>query len=228
MSANLQYGRGNAQSLVTAVREQRVDVLVLLEITPDAVDRLSAAGLSSLLPDSVGRSRQDAGGTIIRSRLPLTLVAESNGLASSGAFDQPVVSVHRKEGDVMLRAVHSLPPGLSRAADWRSGLDDLQSWRERQPNDRPLVMTGDFNSSQSHPAFRHIATSMTDAGWAAGSGWVQTWPLESRVPPFVVLDHVLVRDLAVVDAGTATIPGTDHRAVWARLRQQPASSGRGG
>ncbi len=218
MSVNLGYGGADPQSLVTAAREHRVDVLVLLGITPAAVERLRIAGLDSLLPESVGRSRQDAGGTIIRGRFPLTLVAPGPVHVSPDAFDEPVASIHRPAGDVVLRAVHSLPPSPSGAADWRSGLADLQVWRERQPADQPVVMAGDFNSSQGHPGFRRVAETMTDAARAAGSGWVPTWPMGSPVPPFVALDHVLVRGLAVVDAGMVTIPDTDHRAIWARLR----------
>lgn len=218
MSANLEYGGADAQSLVTAAREHRVDVLVLLEITPAAVERLRIAGLDSLLPDSVGRSSQDAGGTIIRSRIPLTLVEPGLDHVSHYAFDEPVVSMHRPGGDVVLRAVHSLPPSPSGAADWRSGLADLQAWRERQLADQPLVMAGDFNSSQDHPGFRRVAETMTDAHRAAGQGWVRTWSQGRRlIPPFIQLDHVLIRGLGVVDAGVVHLPDTDHAAIWARL-----------
>jgi len=217
MSANLDFGGADAPSVVTAVREHRVDVLVLLEITPDAVERLKVAGLDALLPESVGLSRQDAGGTIIRSRIPLTLLDSGLG-GSSLVFNQPVVSVHRPGGDIVLRAVHSQPPSPAGAADWRSGLSHLQAWRERQPAGQPLVMAGDFNSSQSHPGFRRVAKTMTDAHRAAGEGWVRTWPEERRlIRPFIQLDHVLSRGLSVVAAGVVQLPGTDHAAVWARL-----------
>lgn len=58
---------------------------------------------------------------------------------------------------------------------------------------------------------------MTDAHRAAGRGWVHTWPQASAIPPFIQLDHVLVRRLGVVDAGQVTVPGTDHAMVWARV-----------
>jgi endonuclease/exonuclease/phosphatase (EEP) superfamily protein YafD len=223
MSANLEYGGADAQSLVTAARDHRVDVLVLLEITPAAVERLRAAGLDSLLPGSVGRSRQGAGGTIIRSRIPLSLVDPGLDPSSPDAWDEPVVSLHRPAGDVVLRGVHSLPPSLSGAADWRSGLAALETWRKRQPAGQPLVMAGDFNSSEGHPGFRQVAETMKDAHRMAGQGWVRTWPQGARpIPPFVQLDHVLVRGLGIVDAGVVHLPGTDHAAVWARLSPEVA------
>ena len=218
MSANLEYGGADAQSLVIAAREHRVDVLVLIEVTPSSLARLRVAGLDTLLPGSAGESTQGAGGTIIRSRVPMTLVQAGLDQVSPYAFDEPVVSIHRSTGDVVLRAVHSLPPGLSGAADWRSGLARLQSWRQRQPPDRPVVMAGDFNSSWGHPGFRQVAETMTDAHHAAGEGWVRTWPQGRRlIRPFIQLDHVLVRGIGVVDAGVVQLPGTDHAAVWARL-----------
>ncbi len=218
MSTNLEYGGADARSVVTAAREHRVDVLVLLEITPAAVERLQAAGLDALLPESAGRSREGASGTIIRSRIPLSLMDSGLGQTSLDRFDEPVVLVHRPAGDVVLRAVHSLPPSPWGSADWRSSLGDLQRWRERQPVDEPLVMAGDFNSSAGHPAFRRVAGTMTDAHRAAGQGWVRTWPQGRRLlRPFIQLDHVLVRGLDVVDAGVVQLPGTDHTAVWSRL-----------
>jgi len=218
MSSNLEYGGADAQSVVMAVREHRVDVLVLIEITPAAVERLRVAGLDTLLPESVGRSSQEAGGTLIRSRIPMTSVQTGFDPVSAHAFDEPVVSIHRASGDIVLRAVHSLPPDLSAATDWRSGLADLQAWRERQSHDRPLVLAGDFNSSWGHPGFRHVAETMTDAHRAAGEVWAPTWPQGRRlIRPFIQLDHVLARGLGVVDAGVVPLPKTDHAAVWARL-----------
>ena len=218
MSANLEYGGADAQALVAATRKHRVDVLALLEITPAAVERLRVAGLDTLLPESVGQASQDAGGTIIRSRTPMTLVEPGLDQASAHAFNEPVVSIHRTAGDVVLRAVHLEPPGLWGAADWRSGLADLQACRERQPPGLPFVLAGDFNSSWGHPGFRRVAETLTDAHRAAGEGWVCTWPQGRRLMrPFIQLDHVLFRGLSVVDAGVVNLPKTDHAAVWARL-----------
>jgi endonuclease/exonuclease/phosphatase (EEP) superfamily protein YafD len=218
MSANLEYGGADAQSLVNAAREHRVDVLVLIEITPAAVERLRAAGLDALLPESAGESTQAAGGTIIRSRIPMTLSEPGLDQVSGHSFNEPAVSIHRETGDILLRAVHLQPPGLSGAADWRAGQADLQAWRLRQPADQPLVLAGDFNSSWGHPGFRQVAQTMADAHHAAGDGWVATWPQGRRlIRPFIQLDHVLVRGLGVVEAGVVQLPGTDHAAVWTRL-----------
>lgn len=41
--------------------------------------------------------------------------------------------------------------------------------------------------------------------------------VSSAVPPFARIDHVLARDLGVIDSGLVRVPGTDHRGVWAEL-----------
>jgi endonuclease/exonuclease/phosphatase (EEP) superfamily protein YafD len=217
MSANLEYGGADAQSLVMAAREHRVDVLALIEITPAAVQRLRVAGLDSLLPGSVGQPSQGAGGTIIRSRIPMTLVQARLDQVSTHSFLQPVVAIHASTGDVVLRAVHSKSPDPSGAAGWRSALADLQAWRHRQPPDRPVALAGDFNASWGHPGFRGIAETMTDAHQGAGQVWAPTWPQgRALIGPFIQLDHVLARGLSVVDAGVVHLPNTDHAAVWTR------------
>ncbi|MDF8265314.1 endonuclease/exonuclease/phosphatase family protein [Luteipulveratus flavus] len=215
MVSNLEIGSADAASVVRAVREQRVTSLVLVEVTPDAADRLRTAGLEKLLPYAVGSPQQGAEGTVIRSRHPLTTLHSAH---VSRRFDQPVARVHADEGAYVLRAVHPYPPVPDLVASWHRQLGELAAWRDAQPADEPLVMAGDFNASAAHPAFRRVVRTMTDAHRATGAGWVRTWPQGHTLPPFVQLDHVLVRRLGVVDAGVEEIDGTDHAAAWARLR----------
>jgi hypothetical protein len=50
MTANLQFGRADPDAVVAAVGEQRVDLLALEELTPQARSGLRRAGLDRLLP----------------------------------------------------------------------------------------------------------------------------------------------------------------------------------
>ncbi|WP_170206776.1 endonuclease/exonuclease/phosphatase family protein [Barrientosiimonas humi] len=215
MSANLQYGRADPAALVTLVREQRVDVLVLVEVTPDAAAALRRAGLDRLLPQSAGSPRTGADGTVIRSRHPLQTLENAQ---VPGLFGSPVARVRAPSGTYVVKGVHPYPPAGELVAGWHRQLRDLGRWVRAQPTDEPLVLAGDFNSSSAHPAFREATAGLTDAHGAAGKGWVRTWPVGQRVPPFVQIDHVLQRGGRVVDAGSATVPDTDHAVVWARLR----------
>ena len=63
MTANLLYGQADANALVREVRDRRVDVLVVEELTPSAVERLREAGLEQLLPSSVLAPASEAAGT---------------------------------------------------------------------------------------------------------------------------------------------------------------------
>lgn len=219
MSANLEFGGADAGALVRAATEHRVDVLVLVEVTPEAMSRLRAAGLDALLSRQAGSPQPGAVGTVVRSRFPVTLLGDGvlPGVESRVSFQQPVISVHGPTGPFTLRAVHvPAPVGFPRS--WRQGLAALSEWTQAQPGDVPLVLAGDFNASSAHPAYRGLADLLTDAHRASGSGWVRTWPQDSPLPPFVQLDHVLVRGFGVVASGTVVLGGTDHAAVWATLR----------
>lgn len=148
----------------------------------------------------------------------MALVQARLDQVSAQSFLEPVVSIHSRTGDVVLGAVHSRPPDPWGAGGWRSGLPDLQEWRERQPLDLPLALAGDFNASWGHSGFRGVAETMSDAHRAAGEVWAPTWPLGRRlIRPFSQLDHVLVRGVSVVDAGVVHLPNTDHAVVCARL-----------
>lgn len=215
MTSNMEFGAASATSILRAVRARDVQTLVLQEITPDAMSRLEGAGLSRLLPHQVGATRTDFRGTVIRSVHRLT--AQSAPMVGDGSL-MPVARVHTGAGDYLLRGVHTYAPLPPIVHQWRADLRSLRTWRAAQPTATPVVLAGDFNSSSAMPAFRQLADGMVDAQRATGSGWVRTWPHGKSYPAFVALDHVLVRGLEVVAAGTVTVADTDHRAIWTRVR----------
>jgi endonuclease/exonuclease/phosphatase (EEP) superfamily protein YafD len=215
LSSNLEFGGGNAEDVVKGVRDHRADVVVLVELTPQAVTRLKAAGLDAELPYVVGHAEAGTTGAVIRSRWPLTLIDEGKGVSGS-LFWEPYALVRRPAGAFRVKAVHTRQPIVS-ARGWARDLDRLHTWQLAQPADRPLFLAGDFNASQSHPAFREMLDALTDAHRATGGGWVRTWPQGRRIPPFVQLDHVLGRGVTAVDAGVTPVRGSDHPAVWATV-----------
>lgn len=216
MASNMEFGAASVTSIISAVRTHKVQTLVLVEVTPDAISRLELAGLNALLPHRVGATRTDFRGTLILSSHPLT--AQRAPVVGGGAL-MPVARVHTDAGAYLLRGVHTYAPLPQIAHKWHADLDDLRAWQSAQPASTPVVMAGDFNASNAMPVFRRMAGGLVDAQRVTGSGWVRTWPNgKSPVPPFVALDHVLVRGFGVVASGTVTIPETDHRAIWARVR----------
>ncbi len=214
MISNMEFGAASATNIVQAVRAHRVQTLVLVEVTPDGLRRLDEAGLRSLLPQRVGATRTDFRGTLIASAHPLQ---ERSAPVPEGSASMPAAQVQTGSGSYLLRGVHTYAPLPDLAAKWRAGLADLSGWSARQPGGQPLVLAGDFNSSSAMPAFRQATKGLVDAQRATGSGWVRTWPNGKSVPPFVALDHVLVKGFDVVASGSVEIQDTDHRAVWARV-----------
>ncbi len=211
VASNMKFGAADVDDVGRLVSEKQADALVLLEITPEALARIEASGIPEMLPHRSGRPREDAGGTMIFTKEP----HEERVDSPVARFDQVAVEIERPSADPwLLLGAHPVPPT---ASSWAAELANLQAWRDRQDDEIPLVMAGDFNASSAHPSFRGLKRGMTDAQRATGPGWVRTWPQGSAIPAFVDLDHVLFRGLEVVTSGVSVIGNTDHAAVWARL-----------
>lgn len=217
MAVNLSFGTADPDQVADAVRARSVDVLVATEITPDAERALDESGLDEWFIERAGQTRPDSfTGTMVYSRFPLTEVTGGDPVDAHTPSVQPEVVVDVSGTPVRIKAVHVMAPLAGETEQWRAGLGALATWRDRQSGDQPTVLAGDFNASQGHPAFRALAAGQDDAHRVAGLGWVRTWPyVDHRVPPYVQIDHLLSRDLTVVEAGQVAIHGTDHGIIWA-------------
>ncbi|MDT8910981.1 endonuclease/exonuclease/phosphatase family protein [Amycolatopsis sp. PS_44_ISF1] len=211
MSSNLYLGRADPQAVVRLVRDHRVDVLDLLEMTPAAVAGLDRAGLFTLLPNRVLHPDSGANGSGIVSRFPLT---EEN-YAGDSAAKQPGALADLGDGvTVELVAAHPLSPD-SGSDEWEAQIKDLS----RAAGEHGLrILAGDFNATLDHAALRTVLSrGYQDAADQRGEGLRPTWPAGHA--PLVTLDHVLVdRRAAVRDYDVLDVPGTDHRAVYSEVQ----------
>lgn len=224
MSANTWIGSANAGQLMDAVRYHSVDVLVLTEATPAMMRRLDAEGAADYFNQRQGVARADTyTGTMVLSRYPLSVRSLGTDPAVEGTQSvQPEVDVTAPNGTVRLKVAHPTAPLPGDTAEWRAGLRDLQSWKERLDGDELLVMAGDFNAGFGHPGFRDLADGLDDAQRTDGQGWVRTWPFAGhRLPAFAGLDHLLSRGLTVVETGQVAFNRADHAAVWASYHLPP-------
>jgi endonuclease/exonuclease/phosphatase (EEP) superfamily protein YafD len=213
LTANLYFGRGDAEVVVSRVRQGSVDVLFLQELTADAVTRLKQAGLDDLMPHTQIDLRGGSRGSGIYSRFPL---AEGPAMAPTH-MAQPTARLELPSGDtVELVCVHPVTPQLGRggSVSWRAELGTLPP-----PGELPRVLAGDFNATLDHAAFRDIlGLGYADAGRQAGKALTPTWGPPGQGPLFT-LDHVLVdRACAVLDYAVYLVPGSDHRAVLAEIQ----------
>ncbi len=232
MALNVEFGRADPQVVVRLAQDQRIDVMILTEMTPAGWQRLEEAGLRSRFPHATGRTDTGASGTVILAREPFSCVdtvegspcgrvvprdpdAPSYRLGQTAAtFDLP--SVRLADGTI-IRGVHARPPSVRGNQRWQREQHDLRAWVDARPDDTRLVLAGDFNASPSHPSFRALAAGLARAPHT-GFPWTRTWPEGARIPSLIQIDHILSRGFAVTDEGVQPVPGSDHAAVWAQLR----------
>jgi endonuclease/exonuclease/phosphatase (EEP) superfamily protein YafD len=213
LTANMHIGTGSADALVALVRATRPDVLSVQELTPELVRRLDAAGLGELMPNFVLAPRGHGHGSGLYARVPLTEAPRPIGTLT-------VMATARAQLDggpeFEITAVHPPPPVRHRIDIWD---DDMRALPEAEPDGTLRILAGDFNATLDHAELRRlIDTGYEDAAAAVGEGLRPTWPRGRRFPPPVTIDHVLADERCGVRAVTLhTIPGTDHRAVFAEL-----------
>lgn len=123
-------------------------------------------------------------------------------------------------GDLTFVAFRALAPLPGLLPGWRSDLAGLQRWCA---SGRPVVIAGDLNATLDHSALRSGMRGCADAAAEVGAGLIPTWA-PRRVGDVGRLlgpqiDHVIVSGGPAAEAfEVADVPGTDHRAVVARLR----------
>lgn len=215
LSANLQYGRADVDSLAR-LADERVDALALQEITPGFAEELGEAGLLAQFPHRIGSAREGAGGTMLLSRTPVELLARTE----STGFDN-LLATTSVDGTLWhLAVVHTAPPQMGAGA-WTKDAAAVGELVAPHTQEN-LLLVGDFNAIEQHHTMRSLTAdgtlrSLAAAGRSRGEGlWEPTWPAGTRIPAFARIDHALVGEhVRGPRPRYATIPGTDHRALIA-------------
>jgi endonuclease/exonuclease/phosphatase (EEP) superfamily protein YafD len=213
LTANLYQQPATAATVVELVREHRVDVLSLQEVTPEVQRALERAGLRERLPRRLADPRGGGVGAALYSRLRLDRRSPLPGTSA------PVVAAVRVRGapPVELYAVHPRAPLRAENMDaWKAGLRTLPA---ATPGSAVLILAGDFNATLDHAELRRILDrGYEDAADELGAGLRATWPAGRRVPPPVTIDHVLAdARCGWREARVLKVPRSDHRAVLAEI-----------
>ncbi|MEU2030927.1 endonuclease/exonuclease/phosphatase family protein [Nocardia amamiensis] len=213
MQSNLLFGKADPAAVVRAVRDNRVDVLTVDELTDAAVQSLAGAGLLDELPYRYTEPSGGGGGTGIYSRYPLRDNRKYDGYILnnlSATMDHP------EHGPITVFAFHPVPPPFNFPA-WTA---EMRKTREILDAHRgPAIVGADFNATRDHTAYRDLLRGrFASAADQTGAGLLPTFPEDRRWGPVIGIDHILLADATAEDLHSLTVPGSDHRALIARIQ----------
>ena len=211
-STNVGPDHRSVDAMAADVLAMDADVLNVVELTDADVDALHRAGITERYPYVIEDARAGAHGSGIYSRYPL----RDTGVMEFGGAPMAHAVVELPSGPVTVFAVHTTQP-LAGPGLLDDELEQLEA--AATSIDGAVILAGDFNATRQHQAFRELLEAgFRDAHLDAGRGWAATWPVGRRVPPFALIDHVLLSpDLAVVSIDEVKISGSDHLAVIAEI-----------
>jgi endonuclease/exonuclease/phosphatase (EEP) superfamily protein YafD len=206
LTSNVEFGRGTG-SLVPEIRRHRPAVVFVEECEYGCQDTLRRE-FGTEYPYRQAVAAEGSKGSVILSRFPLK---DTGGVHGTMGMPGAVADVGGHE--VRLQLAHPMPPLPGQVGVWRRELGRL---RDTAASTRtPLVLAGDFNSSQDHAAFRRILDAgLSDAAALAGHDRTPSWPARLTPTFGTQIDHVLLsRDFSASSARFLRLAGTDHRAL---------------
>jgi endonuclease/exonuclease/phosphatase (EEP) superfamily protein YafD len=220
-SANVLFENTPTAESVAALAALDVDVIVIVELTPEWVEAMRSAGLLERFPfQTLKPQKGSSNGTGIFSKTPF--VDERTDQA--GTRKVPSVDVMVGNQRLQIVALHPQAPSSGTVLEsWEKQIEGHGPIVDKRTG--PLVLVGDFNSSYLHPPFRHLLSrGLRDVHELMGRGLTFSYPVGDRVPPVTRIDHALITsEIAVLSVDEVTIPGSDHRGFVTRLavRQRP-------
>ncbi|MEU7632713.1 endonuclease/exonuclease/phosphatase family protein [Nocardia sp. NPDC049220] len=214
MQSNLFFGGADSTAVVRAVRENRVDVLTVDELTDSAIERLTTAGILAALPHHYTEpTRAGGGGTGIYSRYPLRDARKYDGFILNNVS---ATMDHPEGGPITIFAFHPIPPPFEFEA-WTAEMGRIRHILDAESG--PAIVGADFNATRDHAAYRDLLHGrFASAADQTGAGLLLTFPNDRGWGPVIGIDHILLADASAENVHTLTMPGSDHRAVLAQVR----------
>jgi vancomycin resistance protein VanJ len=218
MTFNVSYANRDSAAVASLIRAESPDIIAAQELTQNLAILLQA----ELWPEYPYFQFDNSRGlTGLISRYPLRAQSTPSVLRHT----QRAVA-ETPAGPVTVWDVH-LSTALSQRG-WKSQKEMAVAIAEQiEREEGPLIILGDFNTTDQTENYRLIADRLTDTHWAIGHGFGFTFPDTQRyvdgspiLRPVVRIDHILVsehfspRETRVAPYGY----GSDHRPVVATLR----------
>jgi vancomycin resistance protein VanJ len=216
MSYNVLYRNHDLAAIVSIIRQEQPDILLLQEVTPTIADTLQG-----LQPNDPANPLYFAYapqiGQAIVSRYPLTSLETA---PTKGRTQK--VRVHTPYGTINVWNLHLAVP-----APWKRQYAQVSALIEdMQQVDGPLLIGGDFNTTYGSEVYglinRNLQNAHRQAGWGFGFTFPAHAPRLKGVPiltPIVRIDHIFhdshffTRDAYTLQ----TAGGSDHLPVAAEL-----------
>lgn len=218
MSYNVWHHNPNIADAVAVIRREQPDILLLQEVYSYHTARIISEELVDLYPDGEPYFAYELPiGQATVSRYPLTEI----GIAYQKGRTQKVL-VDTPAGPVTVWNVHpNAPLAWSRQYRQISALAE-----EIAAVEGPLIVGGDFNTTDQAETYRLINQHLENAHWQAGWGFGFSFPAHAprfkRLPiisPIVRIDHIFYSPhFFAHHADTlSTSGGSDHLPVVAEL-----------
>lgn len=219
LTTNLGMGQADPPALVALARDT-ADIVAVQEMTQNAADGLSAAGMDAVFPYRVVAPATLASGIGIWSRHPIVQSGRIDGYALpmlGARIRVPGVTI-----DATVLSIHLAAPWPQPIGPW---LQDIALFPDTlrevaaAAGAGAVIAAGDFNATADMAPFRRLLVEgYRDAGAEALAGLARTYPGSGNWPPLLGIDHILVMNCTTAAAETVTVPGADHRGLLATLR----------
>lgn len=220
LSSNILRGHADP-AFFLELAASSADVITVSELTAEAVERLTEAGIRKTFPYSILLARPGAEGMGLWSRYPLTALAPSK---YGNNFIAARVRVPGVRDDPVVASVHLMSPlaaGANTFAQWNHRITAAKAeFADYAETAGPaaVIIAGDFNATPDMRQFRDLLdVGYRDAVNQTGAGFSPTYSPHPAIPPLITIDHVLTRNSTAQSIRTVDIPGTDHRALLATV-----------
>lgn len=228
LASNIRWGRAEPAGFVE-LASRNADVVSVVELTPEAVERFTQAGIGDAFPYSFLKPGPGAGGIGVWSRYPVTPVTAPGHRAVS--MPAVRVQVPGLTAEPIVAAVHVMSPlagDQNTIADWNQGMAGAKAQLDnfaREAGPAAVLVGGDYNATSNMRQFRNLLTNgYSDAVEQTGAGFGPTFKADIALPPVITIDHLLTRNAGVSSVRTITVAGSDHRALLATI-QVPVEAG---
>jgi vancomycin resistance protein VanJ len=218
MSYNVWRGNQKMSTVANVIRKELPDILLLQEVNPVPFDKLMGA-LGDLYSDSkLYFDYQQKMLQAVISRYPITPM---DALPKKAKAQK--VLIETPNGPITVFNIHP-----TKQAGWLRRHRQISSLliEDIAVEDGPLILGGDFNTTDQTQTYRLVNRYLHNAHWEAGSGFGFTYPAPKSIvkrgvpiPPLVRVDHIFYSH-HFISKSARTLKesgGSDHLPVVAEL-----------